>query len=287
MTSNKPISDATLKQYQYSLKKLDINNLNVIDFEKTIEIIEGKNKNIGTQKVYLSAILWYMTSNKIIDAPVDKYRQRIYNIRKEIELKTEKNKLTGKQKDNYIEWDELKKIKDQLGSDLEESNYKDSSKHKLYIILSLYMDLPPRRREDYSKMRFYKRKPLNLNNKDNYLIINKKAGYIIFNIYKTSNHYGQQKIALPTKLLNKLKTYVSTENIEMGSYLFKSESSETFGNFLNYQMKKITNKNISPNIFRHSYVSSLNENKLNMTKRKQISKKMAHSVGQQLLYKKI
>mgnify|MGYP000278950312 CR=1 FL=1 len=55
----------------------------------------------------------------------------------------------------------------------------------------------------------------NQNNKENYIYLGKK-NYLIMNVYKTANKYGQQKIDLNSKLVKVIKNWISIYKIIKG-----------------------------------------------------------------------
>ena len=76
-------------------------------------------------------------------------------------------------------------------------------------------------------------------------------------------------------------------DIKQGEFIF-FDNSNSLGKFLTRNMYKCTNKNISVDIIRHSYISNLcSNNKLTLAKRKRTAQLMGHSVIEQLCYNKI
>jgi len=284
--NNIKLSEATLKQYNCILNKIDIDKITLDNFDKVLDMVHTHVTNKNSVKVYLSAILYHIRQNNI-DIDIEKYQNKIKLLSLEIQNEIEKNKLSDKQKKNYLSWSQILDIKEKVKKELEDANYKSKPKYKFYTIMSLYTQLPPRRLLDYANLKFYNRKPIHkkINKDENYLILNKKAGYLLFNNYKTSKVYKTQKIDLPPQLLKELKKYVEQNRLIQGEVLFGLDANY-LGKHISQQMQKYSGVPVTVNIMRHSFITNLDNNKISVKKRKTIAKKMAHSVELQLLYSK-
>ncbi len=288
---NKPIlQPSTIKAYNGKLKKLNKENINYNDIDDVIKRIydtdDKKELNLSTVKGYLSAVLWYIKNNNI-DAKQKLYLAKIYELNKTITKERGTNKLTETEKDKYISLGELKALKDIIFIKVKQDNYKDYFLHKFYVVLCLYIDIPPRRLQDYTEMVYYKRKPLNSSINENYLILSDVAGYFIYNVYKTAKIYDQQIFTIPKPLQETLRTFITKQNINIGDSLLNCSVS-ALNDFITSNMFKYTGKNASINIFRHSYTTMINEKGKNysLNTRKRIANKMGHGVIQQLEYSK-
>ena len=103
--------------------------------------------------------------------------------------------MTENEAKNIISWDKFQELEDIIIN-----KYKaESAETALYY---LYSQIPPRRSKDYRLMMLNVFKPKNTNknvndefSKDkNHYVVNKDGDllFMIFNIYKSQRHYGQQ-----------------------------------------------------------------------------------------------
>lgn len=287
MTEN--ISQLTRYQYQNRLDKLGVSKTQYKNFQKTYDHIKEISSNIGTQKAYLTSVLWDIR-DKNLNYDQEPYVDEIKKIRLAQQKEIDKNKMSQKEEQNFITQKELDELKTKLKNQLEQVNYDDKSLYKFYVLLKLYSDTPPRRLKDYAMMKYYQKKPKTLYDDENYYIHNKKASYFLFNSYKTQKTYGTQKFIVPMKLRNELERYIEKNGIQEGSLLFSSSVSDDASNalskFISRNMEKYHGKPSTLNTFRHSYINELQNKNPTLNKRKQISKKMSHNVMTQLEYYK-
>ena len=163
------------------------------------------------------------------------------------------------------------------------ANYKLSkSNHMRYVLLSLYVLIPPRRLLDYTLMHIADNNDIiNTNNELNYYIPNKKT--FIFNNYKTKKFYGQQTIIIPNILANILDEYILKYKIT-GSLFNKKKT--TLRACLTSIFYTFSDRKLSVNILRHSYITYMKDTgRLNGLERV-ISTAMAHTIDTQISYYK-
>lgn len=274
------LSENTKTVYKVCLHKLE--NLN-IDYKniKDINIFLYNIKNIQSQKggllsnngikIYLSAILYYYKENNTnIDQNI---LNNISNEIKNISIINsdiyDENKLNDKEKKIYLEWNEIVDVYNKL-HDIRLKNY---SSFRNCIILGLYVLFPPRRLMDYSKM-IVKSNTDDLNDTDNYFIIKYKM--FIFNSFKTKNT-SEKIFYIPDNLNTLLNEYIDIHNLQ-NKYLLNTNEND-LSKKIKKIMTKYTNKSASVNIFRHSYITYMqNNNLINSTKlKKELASKMGHS----------
>jgi len=103
--------------------------------------------------------------------------------------------MSEEKKNNMINYNELLDILENLKNKVDEFKEKDKLDKKeynillQYLILSLYLKISPRRNKDYINMFIPLKKLKLMNDKLNYLFINKSK--FIFNNYKTSKIYNE------------------------------------------------------------------------------------------------
>jgi hypothetical protein len=192
-----------------------------------------------------------------------------------IKGKQVKNELSEREKKQFLSWDKILEIKDQI---FKSNSIKDK------MIIALYTLIPPRRTLDYAEMIYVVNEPEQTNK--NYLIDNKK---MIFNVYKTSNVYKQQIITVPDDLQNIITQYITECKIKPNDLLLGFPSSNGLTVYLSRLISKY-NKGIgfSVDILRHSYITSRRNDLFGkcttVEEMIDFASKMSHSLLQELLY---
>lgn len=189
------------------------------------------------------------------------------------------NDKTETQKDNWIEWSDIMKLKDELHAKMDswESRMK-------YFLVCLYTDIPPRRNLDYIVMDVVPKYHDGLPKNKNYLSL--QDNEMIFNVYKTSKHYGEQKLEVSPELrtaldeylkyhpLKRMKQYPLLVNTYGGSY--KTSGAITI------MLNRIFKKKVGASMLRHIYLS--NKYGSELKEMKEDSKAMGHSLNEQRDY---
>lgn len=221
---------------------------------------------------------------------LDEYVKLFQQVSDEID-KTPKNKLNEKQKEAYMEWDDVLKIKSNLMSKI---NKRESKLNKMsdvidYFILSLYTDIPPRRNKDYTDMVIVKEWNDNMDKDLNYLDMKNKR--LVFNNYKTAKTYGQQVIDFKDNdEFNKaLKLYLRQRGIktlkkgEQRPFLITTRGTPlTSGIMLNRTLNRIFGRSIGATMLRHIYLTNKYGKTLNEMKNDAME--MGHSLNEQREY---
>lgn len=211
---------------------------------------------------------------------------------------------TDKQEQNWITWEEVEKT----ANELRKKAFANSKSRVLTapewevllhsVVLGLYTYTPPRRNQDYLDMSVArvgkKDKVEDLSVEKNWLVVNtKEATQFIFNKYKTSKTYGQQKVAVPNtaeKPLGELLTMylhhhagLKDKKVKEAPFLVDvSGNALTAPNAITRILNKVFGKNIGSSMLRHIYLSD----KYDITAMKADATAMAHSVAQQKEYLK-
>ena len=278
------IGPRTRRQYEVTLKVLKSLNIKIenttivelIGSLKGIKKVDGSDyKDISN---FLKAIQWYLkgvTGNDELKESISKALKEISKVQTE---KDDKNELSGEQKVNYLEWEDIIRISRKVKNNrnLSEEN------HKEYVIMSLYELFDGVRRiKDYSEMYISDGNEISDKSR-NYYLRKGKESYFIFNNYKTSYIYGSQTFRVPVRLRNIINGYIDMYKIR-GSLLSLSEGG--LKERIRTIFHRYVDKSIGVNILRHSYIT-YNEKQGNLTKerRKELANRMAHTVDMQLSY---
>lgn len=266
------ISENSIKTYLSILKNLyfkifNNNNLSIENFNDDKKILEYlSDKPANKIKTILSA-LFVITENK-------NYRNKMMESIKNYNDEINKQQLTDKQKENWLDQELFKNKFDQLKSSAEylykkkSLNMNDLQEIQNFIILSLYYLINPRRSKDYTDLKI--RGEID-KEKDNYLDNN----YLVFTTYKTSKFYGTQRIEMTPELKKIITKWIK---INPSDYLlFDSNKNKLSSVKLNQRLNKIfDNKKISVNAIRHTALTNKFEDTIEQNKE---IKKMTSEMG--------
>lgn len=286
---NKPnVSESSISSYANALKQLfykahlpkeplDIKWFN--DFNAMKE--ELKDANLNTRKTTYAAILTLHKGNEDI-------KKLMVEDQKEVNKQIASHKKSDKQEENWLEYDEIKKRVDNklkltkaLFTSKEKLNDKEYNDIILTMILLLttgyYETMPPRRNMDMNELKFR-----NYTNEDNYIT----KTHFVFNKYKTSKFYGEEKIEIPKEMKPILNNYLRHRKMYEGDYLLNPQGYSE-NKFKSNDMGKYLNKffglKIGTSMLRHIFISHY----IDIKKIKENADKMGHSFKETLEYAKI
>ena len=263
-----------------------------LDVKKVIEKLQASKYAITTQKVMIVVINTLLRDSNGRKTPeykkaIEEYTNIITSYNNTINHIIGENIMSKKEEDKYIDYNQLLEIQKKLLEDYNKHN--DEQKYFNYLILSLYILFPPRRIIDYTKMKLVETEPKNSN--FNYLVYDKKKNKMeyVFNVYKTSTHYGRQSFNVPNDLRDIIKVWITLYH--KGEYLLSKYggtteiNEDTFSKIITRLLIKYSGIPAGVSMIRHSYISHITDNKnLSLNDRKDIANKMAHSIFLQLQY---
>jgi integrase len=198
--------------------------------------------------------------------------------------KTPSEEMNEQQKKNWIEWDEVIKVYNDLKSKVEELPKKIKTEEQYntvlnFLVLSLYVLVPPRRNVDYQKMIMVK--GITEDKTDtNILDLQKKQ--FIFNIYKTSKKHGKTIVEIPNDLMDVIELYVKVHPLAKGKkyevpFLVDFQGNPFINiNSITYILNNIFKKRIGSSMMRHIYLSEKYGDELK--ERKKDASLMGHTV---------
>ena len=244
LKKNRPnITDSSIKTYVSNLVSINkkLNGKHEMsfydDYEPILKFIEKEDMSLQTKKTLLSA-LYIMTNIK-------EYREKMIAYCNEVNNKYKEQKLTDKQKQHRISFDDVKEKVEEALDHLKNNPTLENYKLYLASVFSSGIYTPPRRSE------FCNIKIKNYDiNTDNYLLKKK----IVFNQYKTAKKYGSQTYDIPNEVLPFLKRYLK---VNTSDYLFTKSDNTTVMNNSDYNrlLNKIFGKTISVDSLRSIYLS--------------------------------
>ena len=240
------LSDKSINTYTSVLKtimkNLEFDDVKQLDNDKKV-LDYMKEMKPNTRKTRLSA-LFVLTENEA-------YKKHMledvnaYNNSMKSQVKNDK------EIENWITKDELFEIYNTLKKDtnvlFRKKNKKmaDLQDIQSFVMLSLFVLLPPRRAMDFSELKIK-----NIDKKsDNYI----KGNNLVFNIYKTSKQKGQQSIKVPKELKSILNKWIKNNTTDY--LLFDNKGNKLTSVKINQRFKKLFGKSFSINMFRKLYLS--------------------------------
>jgi len=299
----KTLSDTTASAYIKTMtilnNKTPFKNLSFL--KKTDEIMKKVSEYAeSTQKTLLATI------SSVLSLEKDKagykktykfYYDKMMEKSKAAKVEGGKVETNDKQTENWLTWEDVLKklaeLKEQTETFSKVKQLSAPQFHTLlsYLILSLYVFVPPRRNQDYLGMDVYKalkKDKLDLPKDKNYLIVLKgEPTEFIFNVYKTAKTYGQQKVAIPDPLKEVIKLYIGHLGDKEKTFklLRTGPTKEPMdqANGITRVLNKVFGKKIGSSMLRHIYLSS----KYDITEMSKDAEDMGHSLEEQKTYMKV
>jgi len=230
---------------------------NIENIKKHVENL----KNINSRKTIYSALM-QVVDKKTKEAILPLMLTEINTYTQQIEAGVpSKNMITLKQIKRVF--NELKREHgDKLKEKKDLSTFELWGLQKLMVVATVAGLFVPPRRNEWLLMKI---KDID-KDKDNYIDHNKKE--FVFNTFKTSKSYGQQRVQIPDKLYKLLILYIKRKILN-SDYLFSQRRGEpfisaTFSQFLNSIFRDYGS--ISSNSFRHAFLTEKYGNTKTLTK---------------------
>ena len=277
---NKPnLSESSVKQYVGQLrkmaKKIDIEVTNPQDVVDSIDKVVEYVKNIGnknTRKSYASMLIVFLKEKD------DKFVKELRNIMisdiNDVEAENIKQKLNGKQMDNFVDWDEVMSTYLALSEhaqplfEKQEHTKREWTVLLTYVLMTMLTAIPPRRSKDYIN---FKLKNID-KEKDNF----SERSNLVFNSYKTAKTYGQQKVPSTTKMRTMLTRWKRINGSDWLLPQYKKNEPIT-GPQLTRLLNDLFDKNVSTSMLRHSYLSHVYKDVPKIQEFEEMAKKLGTS----------
>lgn len=276
LKEKKNLSTTTIGNYVRSLKiancKQNFDSLDFLKKKKKVEECLQPYKE-GSKKAIITAICSVLNFYKKETLHKYYYDKLIAFTKPELHEKSEA------QKENWMEWSDVLKIKDDL------KNKADTHENRLkYMVMCMYTEIEPRRVLDYVAMHVVPKLKTDLSTLNNYIAL--KENVFVFNRYKTQGKYGQQKITVPTELRKSIDEYLETHPLKDESnypFLVTREGNAFKGSSsITMMLNRVFKKKISASMLRHIYISHKFGSELK--ERERVANNMAHSMSQQKEY---
>ena len=223
----------------------------------------------ASQYMVLTSVLSLYSEKPTYKKVYAYWREKMLEAKKERDAMPA-NEKTESQKENWVDWTDVKKKAAQLKEDI--SSFPLTKKLTMaqfdkltdYLVLSLYTEIQPRRNQDYLYMYVVKNLPAEEDTNRNYYVIN--TNQFVFNKYKTAKLYNKQVIDVPHDLQEVLKLYLDHHPVGVPKskkdntpikLLVKSDGQDmTTVNAITRILNRVFDKKVGSSMLRHSYLSS-------------------------------
>jgi hypothetical protein len=259
LTSEK-LAQKTIEMYIIKLRILNENkpfdNLAFLKQKATIKSKLEAIANDNTRKSYVASIVAILSRQKgKVWEDLNKYYRVLFMKERSIFAEKPAHEKSDTQKENWMSWDDVKSVFNNLKTKAEEAAKKprmsnaDKKAMEQYMILALYVMQPPRRNDWY-----YMVLGKGDDEKKNYVDMTGDKYY--FNNFKTSKT-GKEVIDIPSEIKPVLTWYIKQMNLSGGDYLlFPDDETRTNSNRITKSLNSIFGKKVGASMLRHIYLSN-------------------------------
>lgn len=274
-TNLSTISKKTYKDRLVRLTKIMNHDLDwiIMHCNETFKILQ--KFQIQTQKGYINSILslFKYTKNLKKNKP-DTYScwyARFKEVNEKAEAKYNNMEASDRQKEVYVSWVDIITTREKLDKTSIE-----------YLLLSLYTMIPPSRADMNMIKIFYNDDPSDTTKYPNYLVIYDDKMKLVYNEFKSKS----RKIQKYEKILPEILDKVVRSNLKKfpRQFLIVSPRDEkpynnasNFSRYFSRILERIFKKKVTINTLRHSFVNSLDMNKLTPLEKDIIARDLMHS----------
>lgn len=277
--------------YLGNLKWLD-------DFDKVMKTIDDEPLN--TRKNRLIAIVVALKATEANKDLIEKYTKEMTDLAEQSDNRDKEQKLTDKQRDNWVEYDELIKLTEKMFDRINEQGLlkKDKLTRKEYTLFQDYIMLRTYLtftwRNDFAEMGVISSEKDD-NDKDNFLLLkNGTPDKFILNQYKTDRKYGKKSVDIPEKLAKVIKKFLKFN--KSGYFLtlqdgIRAMTPNGITKAFNRLFQNELGKTISTSLLRHIVISHMRANdptiKEQERKEQEIEDRFMHSGSMNDRYRKV
>jgi hypothetical protein len=279
------LSDMTKASYVARIKQLESRfkkqiYLIIKDAKVSLDVLKAAYPTMSSLKMYLVLILSLFKHvpdlrNQLTDAHKI-WSESFAELDKAIDTHLKKNKPSARQAAGYVPYKDIIAKRDTLPKGSIER-----------LLIGMYTYIYPLR-SDFNMVSIYKTMP----NKPtaNYILMGGSGCKLVLNEYKTSKRHGQFEKELPHALCDEINASLLKQP---RAYLFVTidghpfDLPHSFTNFANRTFKKIFGKPLTISIIRHSFIMTLDFNKMTIEEKERIAAEMCHTAGEQDQYRLI
>ena len=277
-----------------------LGNLKWLDgFEKVMKTIDDEPLN--TKKNRLIAIVVALKATEADKDLIEKYTKEMTKLAEEGDARDKEQKLTDKQKANWVDYNELIKLTETLFDRIRDQGLlkKDKLTRKQYTLFQDYIMLRTYLtftwRNDFAEMKVISNEEKDDDGKNNFLI--QKNGIpekFILNQYKTEKKYGKKSVEIPDKLSKVIKKFLKFN--KSGYFLtlqdgIRAITPNGITKAFNRLFQNELGKTISTSLLRHIVISHFRASdptiKEQEKKQQEIENRFMHSGEMNDRYRKI
>ena len=251
------LSDSSLTTYNSILQSLhkklfgDSSEIHLNNFNETDKILNFlKDISPPRRKTTLSALV-------VVSGGNDKYRKQMMDDIDEYNKNIKTQEKSPEQKESWVVFHDIQNLWEILKAKADYLYKKNDTNPTVlqeiqnFVLLSVLGGLftPPRRSLDWCSFKINDIQP----ESDNY--IDKKKKELVFNKFKTSKTYGQQRVPLPPELKKILDRWIKIDP-NRDYQFFDVNGSPLTSVKLNQRFVKIFGKKCAINQMRHSYLTN-------------------------------
>lgn len=209
----------------------------------------------------------------------EKWKEAYEELKERIDERYKTNEPSDKQMKGYVRFERIKEVRDGLAKGSVER-----------LLLAMYTMIRPLR-GDFNKVRIYTGR-IPAKPAENYIHISGRGkggtGDLVLNEYKTARHNGEYRRTIPVELVNEI--HASLEKRPRDYLFVKADGkpydlSNSYVRWANNTLQRLFECPLTLSLIRHSYISSLDFNKLSIAEKEEIAGDMAHTVQMQDKYR--
>jgi hypothetical protein len=247
---SKGIKIVLVTQFDFVKYKDDI-----LKYLDTLSLTQRKSKIAG-----IISLLSDKADDKDYKDVIEEMRSVMNDTAREYDEKEVGQEMTARQKDNYLPWTEIMAIYEKLKAHalpllkipIDKITNDVFEILQNYVLLSVYCLIPPRRVKDFALFKI-RNIDTSEGSKDNYMTIEKKKPFFVFNTYKNAGRLGAQKVPITTELKKIIEMWVKINPTDW--LIVSNKRTKIQLNRINTMLNNIFKRNLAPTLMRHAYLT--------------------------------
>ena len=247
---SKGIKIVLVTQFDFVKYKDDI-----LKYLDTLSLTQRKSKIAG-----IISLLSDKAEDKDYKDVIEEMRTVMNDTAREYDEKEVGQEMTPRQKENYLSWPEIMAIYEKLKAHalplLKIPTDKITNDVfeilQNYVLLSVYCLIPPRRVKDFALFKI-RNIDTSEGSKDNYMTIEKKKPFFVFNTYKNAGRLGAQKVPITTELKKIIEAWIKINPTDW--LIVSNKRTKIQLNRINTMLNNIFKRNLAPTLMRHAYLT--------------------------------
>ena len=311
--TNSTLTASSYSAMVFNLKRVEkvlgspLNELNEHEYDTLYNVAmfnkmeEGFNYSLATQIQTTLAVINILKYIGVDEKLIIKWQHRLATETNERKQKIEKQELSPREKENWIDFDVLQELFYEYVNTCIYGNEDILSYNEIrnVVLMGMYVLIPPARITNYEKMKVREEKVNSvsrLQKKFNYIVKMKDGGMsLCFNQYKTAKLVGQQIGNIESmELIKLINVYLPMRekfvNKKTNTWFFvnkdKNQMSQTnITDTLKCISRKITTKELSANMFRHIFLTDWGKSDHTIAENKRVATFMGQSYSPTMMEK--